>query len=256
MEFTYDSYKNMISLLKKEKYKFCNYENYLNKTKCIILRHDIDMNLEKAVEFAEMEKELGVYATYFILMTSDFYNICSKRNVEAICKIKQLGHNIGLHFDEVKYEKKSIDELKEHILKEANLMEEILEFPITSMSMHRPSKEIIEANLKFDCLINSYGKEFMKTFKYVSDSRMNWREPVEEIITSRQYAKLHILTHPIWYGQKKETVSEKLNEFLNQAYDERYQRLNENFRNLQEVLPYETDKKNMGDGGSDTTITS
>lgn len=256
MEFTYASYKNMIFLLKKEKYRFCNYENYLKESKCIILRHDIDMNLEKAVEFAEMEKELGVYATYFILMTSDFYNICSKRNVEAICKIKQLGHNIGLHFDEVRYQKISIDELKTNILKEVNLMEEILEFPITSMSMHRPSKEIIEANLKFDCLINSYGKEFMKTFKYVSDSRMNWREPVEKVIISRKYTKLHILTHPIWYGKKKETVSEKLNEFLNQAYDDRYKNLNENFRNLQEVLPYGTDRKSMGEGNSNRTIIS
>ena len=36
-------------------------------------------------------------------------------------------------------------------------------------------------------MINGYGKVYFKEFKYLSDSRRWWREPVEEIIESGQY---------------------------------------------------------------------
>ena len=43
MEFTYSSYKNLIKKLKDKNYEFCNYENYLEKNKIVILRHDVDI---------------------------------------------------------------------------------------------------------------------------------------------------------------------------------------------------------------------
>ena len=103
MEFNYKSYEKLINLLRENNYKICSYHDYADYDKCVILRHDIDQSLEKSLEFAEFEKSLQVRSTYFILLTSDFYNIASLKNTRIITKIKRLGHNIGLHFDEVKY---------------------------------------------------------------------------------------------------------------------------------------------------------
>ena len=61
--------------------------------------------------------------------------------------------------------------------------------------MHRPSKDFLEMDLEIPNVINSYQKKFFNDFKYVSDSRMSWRENVEEIVDSEKYSQLHILSY-------------------------------------------------------------
>ena len=55
MEFIYAAYGDMLDLLKKNKYNFSDYSNYKNYKKCVILRHDVDFNLEKALTLAKYE---------------------------------------------------------------------------------------------------------------------------------------------------------------------------------------------------------
>lgn len=103
MNFTYDAYRQLINLLRKNDYAICSYLDYNKHKKAAILRHDIDMDLPKAAELARVECELQVQATYYVLISSDFYNIFSKKNHGLICNIQEMGHTIGLHFDEERY---------------------------------------------------------------------------------------------------------------------------------------------------------
>lgn len=241
MEFTYLAYQHLIELLKKNEYQIINYEEYNNYDKTAILRHDIDMNITKALEMAKVEAELGVKSTYFVLLTSDFYNPFSKKNQAMLQEIRELGHTIGLHFDEVRYE--GSETRVEQIEKEIGLLEQCLECEVTTVSMHRPSQETLDANLviRQGKVINSYGTEFFHDFKYVSDSRRRWRENVYSIVESNEFTRLHILTHPIWYNQVEIKMRDSLKEFVFSATDERYNTLTENIRDLQEVFVW--DKK-------------
>lgn len=63
--FTYEHYSQIISIAKSTGYKFINYEAIDHNNRCIILRHDIDISLEKAYQLAKLEKELNITATYF-----------------------------------------------------------------------------------------------------------------------------------------------------------------------------------------------
>ncbi len=99
MEFTYDGYRRLVDLLRSNKYAITNYHEWESHDKCVILRHDIDYDISKALRFAEVEKEMGVASTFFVLVTSDFYNIFSKKNSDMLKNILELGHEIGLHFD-------------------------------------------------------------------------------------------------------------------------------------------------------------
>ena len=84
MKFTYESYKGMIELLRTNGYEFVGYHDYERDGKCVILRHDIDNSIEKAVALAEIEKALGVRSTYFVLLTTDFYNVASVKSLEGL----------------------------------------------------------------------------------------------------------------------------------------------------------------------------
>ena len=67
----------------------------------------------------------------------------------------------------------------------------------------RHDKMMLENEVSFPSMINSYSSKFFKEFKYLSDSRMHWRENVEAVIKSHDYHRLHILTHAFWYAKSE-----------------------------------------------------
>ena len=241
MKFTYTAYRDLLLLLREQDYAFCNYHNYGDAPRCVILRHDIDSSLDQAVRLAELEAEEGVRSTWFVLLRTDFYNIASKAGQDALLHIQSLGHEIGLHFDEAAYEPAlRPNEVIQNIIKECELLFALLggdSPPKNScVSMHRPSKATLDADYQIPGIVNSYGKTFFHDFKYLSDSRRQWREPVEDIIRSGEYNRLHILTHAFWYHETEKDISQAVGDFIRSANRERYRQMAENIMDLASIL--------------------
>lgn len=238
MKFTYDAYRNLLSLLRSHGYECVSYHDWQSHSRCVLLRHDIDDDISCAVKFAELEANAHWCATYFVLLRSDAYNAFSMKNIEMLKRIMGYGHEIGLHFDEMSYpdEMGNTDEIQQQILDEAAILGQILGIQITCVSMHRPSKAILDANLQIPGMVNSYGQTFFHEFKYLSDSRRHWREPVEQIVESEAHERLHVLTHAFWYNDMEKDMRDSLLDFVNRANYERYLMLKDNFTALEEVL--------------------
>ena len=237
MKFTYKAYRDLLALLQEQGYALRSYHDYKGAPRCAILRHDIDNSLERAVELAELEAEGGARSTYFVLLRTDFYNPASKRSLRALRRILALGHEIGLHFDEASYDPPlGSEQVDRQIIQEAKLLSELLEVPVSSVSMHRPSKATLEADYNIPGIVNSYGSTFFHGFKYLSDSRCHWREPVEDIILSGRYDRLHILTHAIWYHEDEKDIVKTVGKFIRSASQERYLQMAENIKNIDEIF--------------------
>lgn len=237
MQFTYQAYKRLIENLRAHGYEICSYEDWQEKPRCVILRHDIDNDIAKALELGKIERDLGVSSTYFVLVTSDFYNVFSASNGKLLRELAACGHNIGLHFDEVRYpEIQTPEDARGLILKEAELLREATGVPVRCVSMHRPSKMMLEANLEIPGMINSYGQVYFKEFKYLSDSRRRWREPVEEIVEAETYNRLHILTHAIWYNESELDIHDTIYMFINDGNRARYYSEKENISDLESIM--------------------
>ncbi len=234
MDFTYRAYGEMLDLLKKNEYSFASYHDYGKR--CVILRHDVDFCLEDAVKIAELEANAGVFSTFFVLLRTSFYNVASTKGNAAIKRILALGHKIGLHFDEAAYEALDAKGIADKIKEEAHILSLLCGVDINVVSMHRPSKHILEENITIDGMINSYGTAFFSGFKYVSDSRRRWREPVLDIINSQSYDRLHILTHPIWYHSENLDIRMTVGDFLSRAERERFESLKENITDLNSIV--------------------
>ena len=235
MNFTYKDYQALIGLLRENGYAFSSYVNYPGKGKCVILRHDIDYSLEQAVKLARIEKDLGVRSTYFVLLSSDFYNPASSSSYRYLHEILDLGHDIGLHFDETAYSYERFG-MEYFIRKEARILSDLIDVNINSFSLHRPNHFSLETEIRIPGLINSYGEEFFHGFKYLSDSRRRWREPVEEIIERGEFEKLHILTHAFWYHEEDLTISETILDFLRSASRDRKLTMKDNITDLEHIL--------------------
>lgn len=246
MEFTYKAYLKLINLLKENDYQFADYSNYLMFDRCVILRHDIDYDPHRAIRMAELEKDAGVSSTYFVLVTSDFYNILSKESQTILQRLQDLGHKIGLHFDEKRYDflskKWNPYKVIDLIRQEAKVLDKVMGGGmVTSVSMHRPSKNTLESDLHIEGMANSYSDEFFKGFKYLSDSRMRWRENAEEIIASNEYGRIQLLTHPFWYFDEPRQMKDIISDFIHakgEVAKIRYDVFDNNFTNLDEVFGF------------------
>ena len=98
-EFPYslNSYILMLEEALKTGYEFLtfkelNCELYSNANRTsnsgkVLLRHDIDGDIEAALKMASIENELEIRSTYFLMLRSPCYNLLSRTNVSAICKI-------------------------------------------------------------------------------------------------------------------------------------------------------------------------
>jgi hypothetical protein len=63
----------------------------------IALRHDVDHDLDIALELSYWEKEYGIRSTYFLLHSADYWS--GERFVEKCLQIQDFGHEIGLHLN-------------------------------------------------------------------------------------------------------------------------------------------------------------
>lgn len=236
MQFTYESYTAMLKQLHTKGYHFKNYYSWEETDRSVIVRHDIDYSLEKAVHLSEIEKSAfpeGVQATYFVLVSTNFYNIHSRTSKEQIRQIINNGGIIGLHFDETQYDISSEREMQKYVCEEAAILSAAAGTKIDVVSMHRPSEKFLSAEMEFPGMVNSYSGTYFKSMKYLSDSRRHWRENVDEIIADGLYPRLHILTHPFWYMKGLEiSLKDTLQTAILQASLHCYDNLNSNFRDL------------------------
>lgn len=201
--FTLQHYEQICQKIIQNGYKTIFFdEDFRKSEKIIFMRHDIDQSLEQALKIATIEKRHNIRSTYFIWLRSPFYNIFEKSYTDMILRIKELGHEIGLHFDANAYSIKEIGDFNAYVEKETEIIQAFFNISITSISMHRPSIWILNQDIQLKNYINTYSNKYLHQIKYLSDSRMLWKEGcICKIIDSNQYDHLHILTHPLWWTE-------------------------------------------------------
>jgi hypothetical protein len=182
--FTYNSYENTNNL----------------KEKFLILRHDIDFDIEKAREFAMFENQLGIDSTYFFRPNGKFYNLLSPHTLNIINEVNSLGHEVGIHLEVNLFEKYEFEKLINELLE---IFNKNLNLKIHSYSLHEPNRtgdKISHENIckKFGFSIGAYEDRFFKEIKYLSDSGGRWREGHFNEWVDKEN-KLQVLTHPIWW---------------------------------------------------------
>jgi hypothetical protein len=202
-DFTRSNYRKLLRIA-KEKYEFCNFENYESSSNFIIWRHDVDFSVHSSHALAVIEKEENVQSTFFIHLHNEFYNVFEKEITELLKKIFEMGHNPGLHFDCHFYGITDQRALEEKLAFEKEILEKLLNVPVNAFSFHNTTEEILlYDNNDYAGMINTYSKFFRKDTGYCSDSNGYWRyERLEDVLSSGKYPRLQVLTHPAWWQEE------------------------------------------------------
>lgn len=231
--FSYKEYEYIIDWIKKNYTinKFTDITEVSNNF-CII-RHDVEFSIDRALQLALLENELGICTTYLFQIRNNTYNSLSIQNIKKIRQIHSLGHDIGLHvhcglIDEYN----SIEQL---ICTDINILSTVTDIDVKIFSLHRPTINLLMANITIDNLINAYGKLYFHAYdnkppkdlniKYIADSNHIWKYGYP---TTVNHSKLQINFHPFSWTKTghentpnfKLLVQEKTSELINSISNE------------------------------------
>lgn len=197
-DFSLRHYREIINtFLQKHKFIFFH-EAQKSSRQFVILRHDVDYSLKLALKMAQIDKTLGIKATFFILISCPYYNIFARETYQTVKKILILGHQIGFHYDGEVIEKYGLN--PQAFLQETiSYLEKIFSTKIIVISQHNPGKAkkiIVPSNY-----LNAYSAQFTGKIKYLSDSCQKWYEGCLCQLAPR-YPRIQILIHPYLWSEK------------------------------------------------------
>lgn len=163
----------------------------------LLLRHDVDLSIKKALEFAEFEANIGVTSTYHILTNGEFYNPFSTTNIEKIKMIKDLGHSIGLHYDLTSIKNGDPEAQCLNIQAHRAILEYALKYEIKLITFHNstPEYNLITQLDMADMICPNMDQRF----KFITDHGGEWKEDPIDVIMN--YTNIQMNTHPVWWGE-------------------------------------------------------
>jgi len=202
-EFSVAHYRELLRAAKAGGYRFAGFDAP-PEPGVVILRHDVDLSLPAAVALAEVEADEGVFATYFLMTRSVFYNLASKEGVAAIERLRALGHRVAHH---AVWPDVDLDERFDRVV-----------------AWHNPEPEYMQAEI--EGAVNVMRAPFFDPGHYRSDSNQHWRHgcPHGELAAAG-FAWLQLLTHPEIWAYDGATMDETMRSFLDADRDARLEHL-------------------------------
>ena len=170
----------------------------------LFLRHDVDLSLEAAVRMAELEASLGATATYLLMTESVFYNLASPEGTEAIARLRELGHAVGLH---AVHPNVDLDGRFDPVV-----------------AWHNPDPDYMTAPV--EGAINVMGEPYFDPATYRSDSNQHWRSGCpHEQLRAGAFPWLQLLVHPEIWVYEGATMRETMGSLLDAERERRLRQL-------------------------------
>lgn len=218
-DFSLDDYAALLDGFREAGYLFCGFDGLIRAPVAdrpvVVVRHDIDISLNAALAIARLECEMGVHATYFVLMHSPFYNLFSAPSARALRQLDSWGHTVAMHVDVTRHANNYAKALHER-----HALHRVYPFLDTSIvSLHSPISLDPSAIHRFRCLNRVYGPVLDGRVQYIADSR--GRQISQRVLQAAMRAgtTVELLTHPIWWVSEGATPFEKLQACLAADYE-------------------------------------
>jgi hypothetical protein len=131
MDFTIDKYRELVSALKDAGYEFVTYAEYAEghrADKLVVMRHDVDRQVERARRLAEVESEMRVRASYY------FREKFIDDDSDEIRYIESLGQEVGYHYEELVREKGDVDKAYARFVRNVRKMRQVAD--VRTITMH------------------------------------------------------------------------------------------------------------------------
>ena len=191
-DFSLRHYEKLVRAAQAGGYRFAFFDRE-PRDGDLLLRHDVDLSLEAALELARLEHGLGAQATYFLMTESVFYNLDSALGRAAVEELRALGHRVGLH---AVWPRAELDARFDPVF-----------------AWHNPDPDYMRAPV--EGAVNVMQEGFFDPATYRSDSNQHWRSGCpHEALAAGELPWLQLLTHPEIWVYEGATMRESMESFL------------------------------------------
>lgn len=217
VEYRLDAYESLLESFQDAGYEFTGFDPTNGpESGEILLRHDVDLSVDRALAMAECEHRLGVQSTYCVLACAPAYDLTQPRTVRMLQRITKLGHDIALHFDPHAYWKHDdnpdSDLVAAKVDEELTLLGRLLDREISTASFHMPPPWVLDRC--YEPFVNTYAPAFFSDIEYFSDSSQKWT--TNPPFPNGLAETFQLLVHPgLWAAEHRpmaEIVSERCDE--------------------------------------------
>lgn len=198
MDFTLKKYKELLQTLLRQGYSFQTFEEFIKepKEKVVVLRHDVDRRAANAVWMGEIEKELGLNASYY-------FRIVPESNVkDVIEKVALMQHEVGYHYEDLGMARGDFEKAYKNYLKNLKYFREY--YPVSTICMHGSPENRIdnrdiwkEYNYKSNGIIAEpyFDVDYDEVF-YITDTGRAWNK-TSVIVRDKVESKFNIPVNSI-----------------------------------------------------------
>ena len=191
-EFSLGHYRELLAGARAGGYRFAGFDAP-PQAGDLLLRHDIDLSLDAAVQMAEAEAEAGAWSTWFLMTRSVFYNLDSSEGERAVARLRELGGRIAHH---AVWPNVDLDERFEPVV-----------------AWHNPDAEFMSAAV--EGATNVMTSPWFDPDHYRSDSNQRWRHGCPHDGLGRgEFDWLQLLIHPEIWVYDGQSMSETMTSFL------------------------------------------
>lgn len=212
--YSLTGYRSFLARLTEWGFTLTSFDDFAPSRRVVALRHDIDADLEAAVAMAELEHDVGVTSTYFLMLRSPLYNLLNLEFTRYARRLAELGHWVGLHYDQ-NYDASeafSPDETVSSIYAQAKQVEEVVGQEVRCVSFHQPSPELLNRLPDISPLISTYDFLSKDGYFYMTDSNRsdNFERHLSSLLDEETVStdSLQVLVHPMWWFYSDDTTEQ------------------------------------------------
>ena len=175
MDFTLDNYRQLLLSLQN-----AQYESVLrlkgDGIKQVLIRHDVDLKPQNSLRIAQIESSMGIKSIYY------FRAVPESWNNDIIVAIRDLGHEVGYHYESLTTCKGDIDQAYQDFCNNLTRLSTLIGRPISTICMHGSPKSPYDSKdiwkkydyhtlgIDFEPYLDT---DFSKTF-YLTDTGRRW----------------------------------------------------------------------------------
>jgi hypothetical protein len=221
-DFTYDFLRELLSIA-RDGHEIRMLADGVDRPG-LIVRHDIDLSLERAVAVGAVEAEAGVAATFLVMVDSPLYDLDSAAARAALATLADQGHDVGLHMDLGPRGERAdlqLEDVRPEIEACRDRLQAVLGDDVRAISFHRPADPLVAALAPVAevCgMVNAYAAPLMRC--YLADSAGAWRHgDPRPVLRHPPCDTVQLLVHPFWWGEEHLSAADRLEAFYREQTD-------------------------------------
>jgi hypothetical protein len=184
-DFTLKKYHELLSAAIRAGYTLTSYEDFIlngkNYSKIFILRHDVDDLPDNSLQTAILENKLGAKGSYYFRVIKQSFD------ETVINKIKELGHEIGYHYEDMALCNGDIEKAFTHFKIKLELFKNF--YPVKTVCMHgsplsKWDNRLLWKNYNYKALgiiAEPYFDTDFKKVLYITDTGRKWNNSTSSV---------------------------------------------------------------------------